>query len=386
MSSVLRIRKMPLFRALDKYYETVSVHKKGHLQEFYRVNVIKRHPLASRSMDEITTVDIAAYRDTRLMQINPRTGKTITGNTVRLELALLSSLFNIARVEWGTCRSNPVSLVRKPKVSRGRDRRLTSTEERRLSRYLLARNLELYMIFHLALETAMRQGEILTLRWEYIDLQHGIAHLPDTKNGSSRDVPLSRRARNLLQMLPAKLTGNIFSYTSSGFKGAWRHAVQALRIEDLHFHDLRHEAISRFFELGSLNVMEVAAISGHRSMNMLKRYTHLRAYQLVNKLDARRRQTQKIAPYFVPYPALVENHCQDAGIVKVSLCDFENLAVCAPTRAKALRLASELLLRTLAVAAQKGERVPAPGELPVKTTDRIMICPLNPEQALTYQS
>ncbi len=97
----IKIRKMTLNRALDKYLKTVSVHKKGHLQEFYRVNVIKRHPMAERYMDEITTVDIATYRDQRLAQINPRTGRQITGNTVRLELALLSSLFNIASVEWG---------------------------------------------------------------------------------------------------------------------------------------------------------------------------------------------------------------------------------------------------------------------------------------------
>lgn len=386
MSSVARIRKMSLSRGLDKYYESVSVHKKGHLQEFYRVNVIKRHPLASRNMDEISTVDIAAYRDERLTQLNPKSGKPITGNTVRLELALLSSLFGIARVEWGTCRSNPVELVRKPKVSKGRDRRLTSTEERRLSRYFRERNLMLYMIFHLAIETAMRQGEILNLLWEHVDLQHGVAHLPDTKNGSSRDVPLSRKARNLLQLLPAQLNGRVFSYTSSGFKSAWRLALKALIIEDLHFHDLRHEAISRFFELGTLNVMEVAAISGHRSMNMLKRYTHLRAYQLVNKLDARRRQTQKIAPYFVPYPALV---VQDGGItggVRVLLCDFENLSVSAPTRDMALARASELLLRTLALAAQRGERVPAPGELPIRERDHIMICPLNPAQALSARA
>ncbi|SPX19283.1 shufflon-specific DNA recombinase [Escherichia coli] len=139
----------------------------------------------------------------------------------------------------------------------------------------------------------MRQGEILALRWEHIDLRHGVAHLPETKNGHSRDVPLSRRARNFLQMMPVNLHGNVFDYTASGFKNAWRIATQRLRIEDLHFHDLRHEAISRFFELGSLNVMEIAAISGHRSMNMLKRYTHLRAWQLVSKLDARRRRHKK---------------------------------------------------------------------------------------------
>ncbi len=76
----------------------------------------------------------------------------------------------------------------------------------------------LYVIFHLALETAMRQGEILALRWEHIDLRHGVAHLPETKNGHSRDVPLSRRARNFLQMMPVNLHGNVFDYTASGFK------------------------------------------------------------------------------------------------------------------------------------------------------------------------
>ena len=94
-------------------------------------------------MDEISTIDIAAYRDERLSQINPRTGKNISGNTVRLELALLSSLFSIARIEWGTCRINPVEHVRKPKVSKGRDRRLLSTEERKLSRYFREKNLVL---------------------------------------------------------------------------------------------------------------------------------------------------------------------------------------------------------------------------------------------------
>lgn len=382
MSSVVRIRKLTLSRALDKYYETVSVHKKGHQQEFYRTQVIKRHPLADKFMDEITTVDIAAYRDHRLTQATTRSGKPVSGNTVRLEMALLSSLFNIARVEWGTCRTNPVTLVRKPKVSPGRDRRLTSSEERRLSRYFRERNPEVYIIFHLALETAMRQGEILGLCREHLDLQHGVAHLPETKNGSSRDVPLSRRARNLLQSLPAQLSGKIFSYTSSGFKSAWRTAIKELKIVNLHFHDLRHEAISRFFELGTLNVMEVAAISGHRSMNMLKRYTHLRAWQLVSKLDARRRQTQKIAPYFVPYPARIEEQQGQEDGICVHLCDFEGLTASGPTRETALSRASELLLRTLAIAAQKGERVPAPGELPAETRDRIMICPLNPTMAL----
>lgn len=378
MSLGFRIRKMSLLIALDKYYQTVSVHKRGYKQEFYRANVIKKHPLVQKNMDSITTVDIASYRDDRLSQINPNTGRSISGNTVRLELAHLSALFNIARVEWGTCKTNPVEHVRKPKVSSGRDRRLTSTEERRLSRYFKERQLHLHIIFHLAIETAMRQGEILSLRWENVDLQLGVAHLPETKNGTSRDVPLSKKARNMLQLIPAQISGPVFSYTSDGFKAAWRTAWLTLGIENLHFHDLRHEAISRLFELGTLNVMEIAAISGHRSMNMLKRYTHLRAYQLVRKLDARQKQTQKIAPYFVPYPAHIETFQDGEKVsVRVSLNDFENLIVSDKSKANALEKASVLLLRTLAIAAQKGERVPSPGELPINSCDSVMICPLN---------
>lgn len=366
-----RVKKLSLSRALDRYLDTVSVHKRGYRQEFWRVSVIKRHPVAQKMMDEVTTVDIAAYRDERLAQVNPRTGKPISGDTVRLELALLSVLYNLAKVEWGTCRANPVAGVRRPKSSPGRDRRLTSSEERRLSRYFQARSTELYTIFHLALETGMRQGEILSLRWEHTDLQHGVAHLPVTKNGSVRDVPLSRRARQLLQQLPVQLSGPVFHYKSSGFKSAWRAALQHLKIENLHFHDLRHEAISRLFELGTLNVMEVAAISGHKSLNMLKRYTHLRAYQLVSKLDVRRRQSQKIATYFVPYPGEMED--TDEGF-RVHLHDFEGLSVSGHTREAAMDAASVVLLRRLATAAQHGERVPRPGDLPLQAG--VMINPL----------
>ncbi|STK08179.1 Shufflon-specific DNA recombinase [Escherichia coli] len=99
---------------------------------------------------------------------------------------------------------NPVELVRKPKISSGRDRRLTSGEERRLSRYFRDKNQQLYVIFHLALETAMRQGEILTLRWEHLDLQHGVAHLPETKKWFTTRCPTLPES----SQLPAKFCHN----------------------------------------------------------------------------------------------------------------------------------------------------------------------------------
>lgn len=368
-----RIRKVALSEALDKYCRAVSVHKRGHLQEFYRINVIKRSSLAEKNMDEITSVDIACYRDMRLSTVSDRTGRPVSANTVRLEMALLSALYNLARVEWGTCTHNPVEHVRKPQASSGRTRRLTSVEERRIVRALRARNLELAVIFTLALETAMRQGEILSLRWEHVDLHLGIAHLPMTKNGTARDVPLSFKARQVIKEFVGPLSGPVFSYTSNGFKSAWRSILMELEIEDLHFHDLRHEAISRLFELGTLNVMEVAAISGHKSLNMLKRYTHLRATQLVSKLDVRRRQAQKFAALFVPYPA---EFCEVDKGVSVHFADLEHLTLPATSREEALRQAAADLLRIQARAACAGKRLPPPGAVKANDSRWILIQPL----------
>ncbi|ECO4313688.1 site-specific integrase [Salmonella enterica] len=371
---VVRKRTVKLMDALDKYVDTVSSEKSGWQQESYRRNIIKKYAISSKYMHEITAVDIAEYRDERLATINSRTGKSISGNTVRLELALLSALFNLAIAEWGTCTINPVKLVRKPKCNPGRERRLHAHEEKKLRKYFKDKNFEIYVIFLFALETGMRQGEILSLVWENVNLQAGVAHLPVTKNGSFRDVPLSLKARQLLTQMNVKPSGKVFGYSSSGLKSAWRNALLFLKIEDLHFHDLRHEAISRFFELGTLNVMEVAAISGHKSLTMLKRYTHLRAYQLVKKLDSKKKSISKIASYFVPYPAVHRKEID--GRHCVELIDFSAIKVQRETLELAITDAGFLLLKELALAAQNGKRIPVPGEFSAITKDMLIINPL----------
>ncbi|EPB7784110.1 site-specific integrase [Pseudomonas aeruginosa] len=272
----MRKKNLTLAEGLELYREKVSILKKGYTQESYRIAHILRAPIATKTMREISSPDIADYRDDRLKQLNQRTGKSISPATVRLEMSLLSNVFDIGRIEWGTCDSNPVANVRKPKSPPGRDRRLLPREERLILRYCHGHQTqELYSIVILALETAMRQGEILKLEWEHTNLRNRIAHLPETKNGSKRDVPLSIKARDALIRLGVKTKGRVFNYTSNGLKSAWRIMMLRLEIEDLHFHDLRHEACTRLFELGTLDVMEIAAISGHKSLAMLKRYTHL---------------------------------------------------------------------------------------------------------------
>jgi integrase len=128
----------------------------------------------------------------------------------------------------------------------------------------------------------MRRGELLRLRWADLDLDNNTLHIPVAKNGSPRTIPLSSEAVGILETVP-KVEDRVFPTTASAVSQSWRRLVKRAGIEDLHFHDLRHEAISRFFELG-LSIAEVALISGHKDVRQLFRYTHLRAEDVAKKL------------------------------------------------------------------------------------------------------
>lgn len=347
--------------ALLHYQTRVSILKKGYEQEKYRIAQISRSFLGGKAPKDVTSVDIATYRDQRLQEINPKTRKPMATSTVRLELSLLSNFFDIARIEWGWCDENPVSKVRKPKPPPGRDRRLTPREERLILRHAHKHpNPELYSIIVLALETAMRQGEILRLQWEHAHLKSRIAHLPETKNGTKRDVPLSLKARDALIRLGVQSKGRVFHYTAQGLKSSWKFMLRKLSIVDLHFHDCRHEAISRLFELGTLDVMEIAAISGHKSLAMLKRYTHLKAQKLVRKLEGQKHKgRQVVIDHLIPYPAAVEE--QD-GAVRVRLLDFDDLVGTAPSADLAIRVAQDALLRRIINLMRESAPIPPPDQ------------------------
>ncbi|MBC2385359.1 site-specific integrase [Pseudomonas sp. WS 5096] len=364
--------------ALQRYRLEVSILKKGYVQETYRLEQIRRTDLAKKPVRDITSKDIASYRDMRLSEINARTRKTLSPATVRLEMSLMSNLFDIARIEWGLCEKNPVKDVRKPKSPPGRDRRLTPREERLILRYCHQHsNEQLYSIVVLALETAMRQGEILKLEWQHINLKNQIAHLPDTKNGTKRDIPLSLKARDMLIRLGVRSHGKVFGYTSNGLKSTWRFMLIKIGIQDLHFHDLRHEACSRLFELGTLDVMEIAAISGHKSLAMLKRYTHLRANKLVRKLEGNtHRGQQVVVSQLVPYPA----HLSTSGNgVEIRLLDFDDVVGRGADMAEAVQSAQNALLRHLMIALRDRQRVPQPNQYlePVEESKVIMLDPLS---------
>lgn len=141
-------------------------------------------------------------------------------------------------------------------------------------------------VVRFAIETGMRMGEILSLEWRYVDMVQRVATLPDTKTGDARRVPLSTAAITVISSLPRHFKDGRVFWTwkrTDSLENAWRRAVKAAGITDFRFHDLRHEAVSRLVERG-LNVMEVSAISGHKTLQMLRRYTHLKAEELVKKL------------------------------------------------------------------------------------------------------
>jgi integrase len=261
----------------ERYLAEITPRKKGAASETNRLRALMRLPLARRYVAGIRGVDIARYRDERLRKVTP--------STVKRDLVLLGHVFEVARKEWGLYCHNPVRDIKLPADNKPRDRRLHEGEETRLLEACRqARNPWLLPIVALALETAMRQGELISLRWEHIDLNRRTAHLPDTKNGEPRTVPLSTTVLQVLRTLPRSLHGQSFpGVTAEAIKRAYIRAVRRAGIEDLRFHDLRHEATTRLFEKG-LNIMEVASITGHKDLRMLRRYTHLKAEDLARKL------------------------------------------------------------------------------------------------------
>jgi len=267
-------RRTSLREALERYEREVTSGKRGSQAEKSRIKTWLASPLADRALISIRGGDMATYRDKRLQD-------GLSGNSVRLELAVISHLYKIARTEWHMeGLANPVQDIRKPKLPRGRDRRLLDGEEEKLLKNAQPVLREAIII---ALETAMRRGEQCSLTRDQIDKKRRMAKLDMTKNGDSRDVPLTARALEAIDALPAQIDGRLLGVTADWLSHAFEDLTTACKIKGLTFHDCRHEATSRLFEKG-LNIMEVAAITGHKTLQMLKRYTHLKADDLVKKL------------------------------------------------------------------------------------------------------
>ena len=275
------VEKITLHEALERYLAERVPLKAGVKQNTGIVRVWQRTKLAPRTLTSIRSSDIALYRDEMLTSVGPQ--------AVVHRLNLISNLFNVAATDWGMeGLLNPVARVRKPALPSGRERRLRPGEEETLLAACDA-SLSTWLgaMVRLALATAMRQGELVGLTWADVDFERRTAILRETKNGTTRSVPLSSAALTVLRPMAFESGGDgaVFSIeVGRAVTHAFAKACAKAGIENLHFHDLRHEATSRLFERTDLRDIEIASITGHKTMAMLQRYAHLRASDLADRL------------------------------------------------------------------------------------------------------
>jgi len=261
---------------LRRYRDEVVVHKRSREAESHIIGVLLRHKIADYALAHITPDVFRTFRDERM--------KVVKAATLRRQLCILQHAFNVANREWGLpLFENPVAAISKPALDNPRERRLQDGElDTLLKGCSKSRVWWLSPVLQLALETAMRRGELLNIHRHHINFERRTLLVPVTKNGHARTIPLTEQAIDLLTSVTHE--GNkLFPPSSNAFRLAWQRLKRRVGINDLRFHDLRHEAVSHFFEIG-LSMPEVALISGHRDPRMLFRYTHLRAEDVVAKL------------------------------------------------------------------------------------------------------
>lgn len=263
---------------VDLYMERVLPTKKGAKQDISLCNLLKRE-LPQMSLAELSTDKLSKIRDTWSKSVSPA--------TVLKRLGLINRIMKFAQIDLGIFlpQGLPVQQIRKPVVNNARDRRLKNDE---LDRLLNSASTRLVPVIKWAISTAMRREEISTLTWDQINIQERYALLTETKNGSSRKVPLTNQALAVLDDLAdSNINGNelVFGYQSKhSISTAFDRTCKRAEITNLRFHDLRHEAASRLFEAG-LNVIEAASVTGHKELRMLQRYTHLKPADIADKLN-----------------------------------------------------------------------------------------------------
>jgi integrase len=269
------LKGMTVGDLLRRYSETITPTKRGAEPEQYRIKTILAHAVAQVSLNKLSPAAVAQYRDDRLKLVKP--------GTVRRELAIAQHCFEVAKKEWGLpILTNSVQQITMPEAQRSRERRLEEGESNALASAASTSAWYLRPLIALAIETGMRRGELLSIRWKDVDMTAPTIRILKTKNGHPRTIPLTPKAVEILALLERK-DERVFPVTPNAVRLAWERLRRRAGLEDLRLHDLRHEAVSRFFEYG-LTVPEVALISGHRDPRMLSRYTHLRPEKVAEKL------------------------------------------------------------------------------------------------------
>ena len=283
------LKSITLADLVRRYRDTVLPGKKCCEVETIILNAFLRHPICKKTLNDLTVSDFARYRDDRLSGKHGM--KAITPKTIKRTLSPVHRMFEVAMSEWDVpLRRNPLADFRMKVTDNKRQRRLLEGElDKLLSAAKANRNPYVAVIVRFALETAMRRGEILALRWRDIDSERQSVTVRDSKNGHARIIPLSSVAIDAVKATASLADGDdddvIFPVSANALKLSWARLAKRAGLPDFHFHDLRHEAISRLFEHG-LTVPEVASVSGHRDMRMLLRYAHANHASIRAKLLA----------------------------------------------------------------------------------------------------
>ncbi len=266
---------------LQRYADKVSPTKRGSEWEIHRINAFLRDPISTVMLCDLSANHFSDWRDRRLLSVS-------AGSVLR-EINILSHALNTAIRDWGWLKVNPLSGIRRPPEPLPRDRLISDIEIEKLLLSLgydydtrpvsISARVGAVMLF--AIETAMRAGEIAGLTWDKVDIDKRTAKLIETKNGLKRDVPLSTEAIRIINQM-GRETENIFGLTTRQIDVNFRRAKSRAMVDDLHFHDTRHLAITRLSK--KLDVLSLARMVGHKDLRQLQIYFNLSAEDMAKNL------------------------------------------------------------------------------------------------------
>ena len=262
----------------DRYAQEVSPKKRGERWEQIRLNLLKGYPIGRVDLVDLGPSHVVDFREQRLREVSPA--------SVRREMVLMSAVFTTAVDEWELLARHPMKKVSKPAGSGRRTRRVSAAEIDRL--IAVASGPKRWTVqaravhaFRFACVTGMRAGEICSLTADRIGDRD--CFLPKTKNGQSRRVPLIAEARDLLAELPPVSDGAVFRLTTRQLDASFRQVRDAAGIDDLRFHDSRHEALSRFAK--HIEPPALARMFGWTNLQELMTYYDEPASDVADRLD-----------------------------------------------------------------------------------------------------
>lgn len=273
-------RHRTLGELIDRYLRDVLPRKPKAIKDQTKQLGWWKSQLGHLFLGDVTPSIVADARD-RLAAEPDRYGRKRSPATVVRYLAALSHVFTVAQTEFEWTQENPVKLTKKPREARGRVRFLTDEERERLLQVCRGKSAHLYAVVVLALSTGMRRGEVLGISWDDVDLVRGQLVLHETKNGERRAVPLAGHALAVMKDLArCRRLGTRLVFPGTDpqrpidIRTAWEGALEEAGISDFRFHDLRHSAAS-YLAMNGASLAEIAAVLGHKTLAMVKRYAHL---------------------------------------------------------------------------------------------------------------